>query len=245
MDVGGSLTLVVGTPDGFLPGPLAQWEQCLSQHQPAVDVADDGNDVPLAADHPTGLKNNVLHRVHEHFLTEDLGVLGDVGAVLQQPMAKLSGSTAGVRVGERQAPDDDLDQPVSHPLIVDEQELAEVVDTAQIHIHHPLGNLGVVRQRVVLLGVHGEIAVHGCLRRRHTLSVSLALFRNVRKSQGPRPTAPSEEGAKRIVWVSLVVDEAVCSHFAGFIALVFIKARSLRSLTSAQMRSGACQRRHG
>jgi len=41
---------------------------------------------------------------------------------------------------------------------------------------------------------------------------------------------------KRIEWnnVSLVVDVAVCSHFAGFIAsvLVFIKARSLRSLTS-------------
>jgi len=40
--------------------------------------------------------------------------------------------------------------------------------------------------------------------------------------------------AKRIEWVSLAVDVAVCSHFAGFIAsmFVFLKARSLRSLTS-------------
>jgi len=37
----------------------------------------------------------------------------------------------------------------------------------------------------------------------------------------------------RIEWVSLVVDVAVCCHFARFIAsiLVFLKARSLRSLT--------------
>ena len=42
--------------------------------------------------------------------------------------------------------------------------------------------------------------------------------------------------AKRIEWgsVSSVVDVAVCSHFAGFIASIlgFLKARSLRSLTS-------------
>jgi len=39
--------------------------------------------------------------------------------------------------------------------------------------------------------------------------------------------------AKRIGWVSLVVGVAVCSHFAHFIAQVFHKARSLRSLTSS------------
>jgi len=49
---------------------------------------------------------------------------------------------------------------------------------------------------------------------------------------------PSEEGAKRIEWASLVVDVAICRQFAGFILfiasiLVFIKARSLRSLTSS------------
>ena len=41
------------------------------------------------------------------------------------------------------------------------------------------------------------------------------------------------ERAKRIEWVSLVVDVAVCSHIEGFIARVFSKARSLRSLTSS------------
>ena len=43
----------------------------------------------------------------------------------------------------------------------------------------------------------------------------------------------AEPKAKRIEWVSLVVDVAVCSHFARSIAsiLVFLKARSLRSLT--------------
>jgi len=41
------------------------------------------------------------------------------------------------------------------------------------------------------------------------------------------------ERVKIIEWVSLVVDVGGCSHFAGFIAsmLVFLEARSLRSLT--------------
>ena len=39
-------------------------------------------------------------------------------------------------------------------------------------------------------------------------------------------SAPSGIG-----WVSLVVDVAICSNFAPFVARVFLKARSLRSLT--------------
>tara|TARA_B110000305_G_scaffold235873_1_gene296286 strand:+ start:18 stop:698 length:681 start_codon:yes stop_codon:yes gene_type:complete len=48
-----------------------------------------------------------------------------------------------------------------------------------------------------------------------------------------------KERAKQIGLVSLVVDEAVCSNFAHFIAsmLVFQKARSLRSLTSFRQRT--------
>jgi len=110
-------------------------------------------------------------------------------------------------------------QSFHHLVAVAPHHHISVVPKSAKHAHSP--------QIVVVTLSSGPVSVNEEARSpfRALINEAARIFNEARANQASQ--------TNKNLWVSLVVDVAVCSHFAGFITsiLVFLKARSLHSLT--------------